>query len=146
MALLDKNLSPNNEKKEGKNMIFRNPTTVHPPLASYSHQVEVSDNAKWLVLSAQIGMDKDGHVPEDIYSQIELTFDNILLNLEAAGMKKENLAKLVFYFVGSHDVERRRNIVQKRLGEHQPCMTVIYVAGLAGPALKVEIEAWACCE
>ena len=125
-------------------MIFRNPTTVHSPLASYSHQAEVSGDAKWLVMSAQIGMDKHGGIPEDIYGQIEMAFDNILLNLEAAGMKKENLVKLVFYFVGSHDIERRRNIVKKRLGEHQPCMTVIYVTGLASPALKIEIDAWAC--
>ena len=125
-------------------MIFRNPTTVHSPLATYSHQAEVSGDAKWLVMSAQIGMDKSGRIPEDIYGQIEMAFDNILRNLEAAGMQKENLVKLVFYFVGSHDIERRRDIVKKRLGDHQPCMTVIYVTGLASPALKIEIDAWAC--
>ena len=51
-------------------MIFRNPETLHVPLASYSHQAEISPNAKWLILSAQIGMDKNGAVPEDVYSQI----------------------------------------------------------------------------
>ena len=127
-------------------MIFRNPAAIHKPLASYSHQAEVSGSAKWLVMSAQIGMDKNGFVPEDVYSQIETAFDNILLNLEAAEMEKKDIAKLVFYFVGSHDIERRRNIISKRLGEHQPCMTVIYVAGLASPALKVEIDVWACKE
>jgi enamine deaminase RidA (YjgF/YER057c/UK114 family) len=56
------------------------------------------------------------------------------------------LNKLVFYFVGSHDIEQRRNIISERLKGHQPCMTVIYAAGLASPALKVEVEAWACRE
>ena len=97
-------------------------------------------------MSAQIGMDKEGNIPEDVYSQIEIAFDNILLNLEAAGMDTKNITKLVFYFAGSHDVEHRRGIISKRLGGHQPCMTVLYVAGLASPALKVEIEAWACSE
>ena len=127
-------------------MIFRNPAAVHKPLASYSHQAEISGSAKWLVLSAQIGMDQEGRIPEDVYGQIELAFDNILRNLEAAGMDKKDLVKLAFYFVGPHDVEQRRSIVKHRLGEHQPCMTVLYVAGLAGPALKVEIDAWACRE
>ena len=125
-------------------MKFRNPETIHSPLASYSHQAEINGNAKWLVMSAQIGMDKNGHIPEDVYSQVEVAFDNIQLNLEAAGMSIENLAKLVFYFVGQHNTEQRRSIISKRLGEHRPCMTVIYVTGLATPALKVEIEAWAC--
>jgi len=127
-------------------MTFRNPTTIHDPLASYSHQAEVGSNAKWLITSAQIGMDKNGFVPEDVYDQLELAFDNILLNLEAAGMEKKDLVKLVFYFVGTHDIERRRHIIKNRLGDHKPCMTVIYVVGLAGPALKVEVEAWACKE
>lgn len=97
-------------------------------------------------MSAQIGMENKGFMPDDIDRQIEIALDNILLNLEAANMKKENLVKLVFYFVGSHDVEKRRNIINAKLGEHKPCMAVIYVAGLASPALKVEIDAWACSE
>ena len=127
-------------------MTFRNPEAIHKPLASYSHQAEVSEKAAWLVMSAQIGMDKNGFVPEDVYGQLEIAFDNIVLNLEAAGMQLNNLAKLVFYFVGSHDVGQQRNLISKRLGEHRPCMTVIYVAGLAGEALKVEVDAWACRE
>ena len=125
-------------------MTFRNPDTLHKPLAAYSHQAEVGSNAKWLVMSAQIGMSKDGFVPDDALEQIEIALDNIMLNLRAAGMESKHIAKLVFYFVGSHDVEKRRNLVSDKLDGHQPCMTVIYVAGLARPALKVEIDAWAC--
>ena len=127
-------------------MIFRNPETVHNPLASYSHQVEIAGNTRWLVMSAQIGMNKHGEVPEDIFSQIEFALDNIILNLEAAGMQKEDLIKLTFYFVGSHNIEKRRNLINEKLGKHQPCMTVLYVASLATASLKVEIEAWACRE
>lgn len=32
------------------------------------------------------------------------------------------------------------------LGDHLPCMTMIYVVALASPALKVEVDAWACQE
>ena len=127
-------------------MIFRNPSTIHSPLASYSHQAEVSEKARWLVISAQIGMEQNGVIPDDTLRQTEIALDNILLNLEAAKMDYKNLVKLVFYFAESHDVEQRRNLISEKLGEHQPCMTVLYVAGLATPALKVEVEAWACSE
>lgn len=48
-----------------------------------------------LLMSAQIGMDKEGYVPEDVFSQIEIAFDNIQFNLDAAGMDKTNIAKFV---------------------------------------------------
>jgi enamine deaminase RidA (YjgF/YER057c/UK114 family) len=127
-------------------MEFRDPATIHNPLGAYSHQAEVSGNAKWLVLSGQLGMDKSGYIPEDIIGQLEIALDNVLLNLEAAGMNKENLVKLVFYFVGSIDATQRRSLVSSKLGEHKPCITVLHISGLATEALKVEIDAWACSE
>ena len=127
-------------------MEFRNPATIHNPLGSYSHQAEVSANAKWLVMSGQLGMDKNGHLPEDILSQLEIALDNVLLNIEAGGMKKENLVKLVIYFVGSVDTEKRRSVIKTKLGDHKPCMTVMFISGLATEAIKVEIDAWACSE
>lgn len=125
-------------------MTFRNPDNIHSPLASYSHQAEVSGGARWLVMSAQVGMDKDGHIPEDVFAQTNIAFDNIMANLKAANMDIKNLVKLVFYFVGEHDIEQRRSLIKDRLEGHLPCTTVIFVAGLASPALKIEIEAWAC--
>ena len=97
-------------------------------------------------MSGQVGMNKKGFIPEDVLKQTELALGNILLNLAAAGMEKENLAKLVFYFVGEHNVEQRRSVFLEKLGEHMPCMTVLYIAGLASPSIKVEIDAWACSE
>jgi len=125
---------------------FRNPSDIHSPLASYIHQAEVNGNARWLVLSAQVGMTKDGHIPEDVFDQTNIAFDNIVANLKAADMDIKNLVKLVFYFVGEHDIEKRRAVIKGRLEGHLPCTTVIFAAGLASPALKVEIEAWACSE
>ena len=127
-------------------MVFKNPDTIHNPLGSYSHQAEVSCNAKWLVMSGQVGMDKNGNLPEDPIKQLEIALDNVFLNLEAAGMSKKNLVKLVFYFACSLETEQRRSVVKSKLDGYQPCSTVIYVAGLATNALKVEIDAWACSE
>ena len=127
-------------------MEFRNPATIHKPVGHYSHQVEVSGSAKWLILSGQVGMDKDGHVPGDAIGQLEIALDNVFANLEAAGMSKKNLVKLVYYFVGPVDTAQRRSVVASKLGDLQPCATVLYISGLASEAYKVEIDAWACSE
>ena len=122
---------------------FRNPQDVHPPAGFYSHQVEIRGNERMLVISGQVGMRKDGSVPEDPLEQISVAFENIIQNLNAANMEIKDIIKLTYFLVGEVDTEKRREMVQSILQDHQPCSTLLYVAGLASPAYKVEIEAWA---
>lgn len=122
---------------------FRNPQDVHEPLGSYSHQIEVKGNERLLVISGQVGMRQDGTVPEDPFEQIEVAFENIFRNLRAAGMDVKDLIKITYYLVGEIDTAKRREVVLSKLQGHQPCSTLLYVAGLASPVYKVEIEAWA---
>jgi enamine deaminase RidA (YjgF/YER057c/UK114 family) len=123
---------------------FQNPETVHAPVGVYTHQIEVTEPARWLVISGQVGMRPDGSLPDDPLEQYRLALDNIHKNLQAAGMKIEHLVKLTIYLAGEMDTARRRQISAEWLGNHRPCSTLIYVAGLAAPELKVEIDAWAC--
>jgi enamine deaminase RidA (YjgF/YER057c/UK114 family) len=116
---------------------------VYPPLAGYSHQIELERPDRLLVLSGQVGMALDGRIPGDPAEQLEIAMDNVLGNLDAAGMGIGHLVKLTFYFVEAVDADTRRSILAERLGGHAPCMTLIYVAGLASPAIKVEVDAWA---
>ena len=122
---------------------FRNPQDVHAPVGLYSHQVEIRGNERLLVISGQVGMRKDGTVPDDTLEQMEVAFENILHNLHAANMDVKDIIKLSYFVVGAVDTEKRRELVQSVLQGHQPCSTLLYVAGLASPAYKVEIEAWA---
>jgi enamine deaminase RidA (YjgF/YER057c/UK114 family) len=121
----------------------RNPATVHAPLAGYAHQIELRDEQRLLVMSGQVGMTPDGELPQDAAEQLAVALDNVMRNLEAAGMQLEDLVKLTFYYVDAIDPARRREVLEARLGEHTPCLTLIYVAGLATPAIKVELDAWA---
>lgn len=123
---------------------FSNPATLHTPLGAYTHQIEVPDPERWLVLSGQVGMLPDGTLPQDVEAQFEIALENILKNLEAASMGVVDLVKLTIYLVDPLDTARRRQILSALLGGHAPCMTLVYVAALASPALKVEIDAWAC--
>ncbi|MBC7875663.1 MAG: RidA family protein [Anaerolineales bacterium] len=121
---------------------FRNPQNMHQPIGAYMHQAEISTE-RMLIISGQVGMKKDGTVPEDPIEQLDLVFENILRNLEAADMEMKDLVKINYYLVGEWDIARRREIVASKLAGHKPCSTLVYVAALASPIYKVEVEAWA---
>ena len=122
---------------------FRNPETIHGPLGGYMHQVEISSSERMLIISGQVGMRLDGTVPEDPIEQLEIVFENILHNLQAAEMDLKDLVKINYYLVGEWDTAKRRELVASKLGEHKPCSTLVYVVALASPIYKVEVEAWA---
>ncbi len=122
---------------------FRNPQDIHEPLGSYSHQIEIKENERLLVISGQVGMREDGTVPDDPFQQIDLAFENIFRNLRAANMDVKDIIKLTYYLVGEIDTARRREVVLSKLQGHQPCSTLLYVVALASPMFRVEIDVWA---
>jgi len=124
---------------------FRNPETLHKPLGGYSHQVEIT-GGRMLLISGQVGIRPDGTIPEDPIEQLDIAFENIFRNLQAANMQVTDLVKLTTYLVGEWDTDKRRALVASKLASHQPAMTLMYAAALASPAIKVEIDAWASCE
>jgi enamine deaminase RidA (YjgF/YER057c/UK114 family) len=121
----------------------RNPLTVHAPLAAYAHQIELRGDERLLVLSGQVGITPDGELPEDAGQQLGVALDNVLRNLDEASMGVDHLVKLTFYYVERIEPARRAQILETRLRGRTPCMTLLYVAGLASPKLKVEVDAWA---
>jgi enamine deaminase RidA (YjgF/YER057c/UK114 family) len=82
-------------------------------------------------------------VPEDPLEQIDVAFENIFHNLRAADMDVTDLIKITYYLVGEIDTAKRRELIHSKLQGHKPCSTLLYVAGLASPLYKVEIDAWA---
>ena len=78
-----------------------------------------------------------------IRGQEGLALDNVRRNLVAAGLDTSDLVKLTFYIVGDVDADERRRVIASKLGNHRPCMTLLFISSLATPALKVEIDAWA---
>jgi enamine deaminase RidA (YjgF/YER057c/UK114 family) len=122
----------------------RNPETIHPPLGAYSHQIEVSGSPRWLVIAGQVGRTPDGVVPADPIEQVALALENVRRNLDAAGMAVGDLVKWNWYLVGEIDGAARRQVTAHWLDGHEPCSTLVYVARLAAPEYRVEVEAWAC--
>ena len=123
----------------------RNPDTIHAPIGRYVHQVEVGSPSRLLFISGQVGMRPDGSVPEDTVDQLEVALENVVRNLEAAGLEATDLVKAITYVVmGSPmDLAKRRAVLERLFGEHIATSTLVYVAGLASPEYKVEVDAWA---
>ena len=96
-----------------------------------------------LIFSGQVGMREDGTLPDDALAQIEVALENIIRNLQAANMDVKDLVKLTYYLVGEIDTTKRRELVAAKLQGYKPCSTLLYVARLATPDLRVEIDAWA---
>ena len=72
-----------------------------------------------------------------------MALDNLRCNLAAAGMEVGDVVKLTVYLVSAVDMARRRDALAAFFGAHCPCMTLLHVAALAAPALRVKIDAWA---
>jgi enamine deaminase RidA (YjgF/YER057c/UK114 family) len=121
----------------------RNPETVHTPLGRYVHQIEVTGESRLLFLSGQIGIALDGTVPTDPVEQLGLALENVVRNLEAAGLEATDLVKLTTYVVGEMDAAGRRAQLDRVLGTHLTTSTLVFVAALASPEYKVEVDAWA---
>jgi 2-iminobutanoate/2-iminopropanoate deaminase len=121
----------------------RDPESIHPPVGRYVHQIEVTGESRTLVLSGQVGMRPDGSVPDDAVEQFGVALENVLRNLEAAGFEPSDLVKLTTYVVGPMDPAGRRAQLDRLLGSHVTASTLVFVAALASPVYKVEVDAWA---
>ena len=123
----------------------RNPDAIHAPVGRYVHQIELDGPRKLLFISGQVGMRPDGSVPEDAVDQLGVALENVLRNVDAAGMDASDLVKITTYVVAGTQLDpaRRRAEMERLLGDHVPTSTLVYVAGRAAPEYKVEIDGWA---
>src|SRR5262245_48134385 len=74
-----------------------NPKTIAPPVAMYSHSVEVPPNARLLYTACQVGIRPDGSIPQGFEAQHDQIWQNTLAILKDAGMGPENIVRLNVY-------------------------------------------------
>lgn len=120
-----------------------NPSTVHKPIGSYSHGVEVPPNARWLYISGQVGIGPDGKCAPNFEQQAENAWKNIGNLLAAAGMGFADLVKVNTYLTRREDIQKSREVRTRHLGEVKPASTLVVISALAGPEYLIEIEAHA---
>jgi 2-iminobutanoate/2-iminopropanoate deaminase len=93
--------------------------------------------------AGQVGMASDGRVPEDAAEQFGLALDNVLRNLRGSRDGGQRPGEADPLPRGADRPRPSPGDLRQRLGTRTPCITLVYVAGLATPALKVEVHALA---
>jgi len=120
---------------------FFNPDSVLAPASNYSLGVTHGLGGQRLVISGQLGIDRDGNVPDGLEGQLDYAWRNVIAVLEAADMKIEHLVKVTAFCTLPNGVGAFRKSRDAALKGHAPATTYLQVAGLAGPEFVVEIEA-----
>ncbi len=108
------------------------------PISHYCHAIRAGDR---LWISGTVGVDADGNIPDDTVEQFRIAMDNIDQVLRAAGGRPEHIVKVTLYLTDVDDRQRINPIRQAYWGEHRPASTLVGVAALALPGLKIEIDA-----
>ncbi len=108
------------------------------PISHYCHGVRAGDR---LWISGMVGVTADGAIPEDTVEQFELALGYVDSVLRAAGGEPGNVVKVQVFLTDVADRTRINPVRQAYFGTHRPASTLIGVAALVAPELKVEIEA-----
>ena len=117
------------------------PRRIRPPLANYSHAIEVPPNARWLYVSGQLGIAPDGTVPDACAEQAEACFANFWRSLPRPGWASRDLVRLNTYLTDAGDRAAYMAVRDRLVAAPPPASTLLVVRALARPEFKIEIEA-----
>jgi 2-iminobutanoate/2-iminopropanoate deaminase len=117
------------------------PSSIHPPFAPYSPGVEVNSRSRFVFVSGQLGIDKDGVIPPDVAGQAGVVFDNIAAILGEAGMTLKDVIKLNAYVTGREHMRGYMDVRNALFEEPYPASTLMIVGGFTREEFLVEIEA-----
>ena len=106
----------------------------------FSQAVVAGDRVE---VAGQVGIAPDFSVPENVTEQARLAFTNLKNVLEAAGSSLQHVLHLTQYFTNIADVGAVDKVFADFFPENYPARTVIQVASLVLPNLKLEIQATA---
>ena len=118
-----------------------NPSSIHPPFANYAHGVEVPPGARVIFCSGQLGIGRDGAIPETVEAQAHLCFRAIIAILGEAGMTMADLVRINAYVSSAEYLGGYMKVRDEFVSSPPPASTLMIVQGFARPEFKVEIEA-----
>jgi len=118
---------------------FHNPTNV-TLAGKYSHGAEVPAGARLLYVSGQVGIDSKGKLQPTFEKQAVQAWKNIGQVLKAAGMGYKDIVKITSFITDGRYLLANRAARDQFITEPYPAATLLVVAGLADPAMLVEIE------
>ena len=122
-----------------------NPPGTEAIYESYKFSQAVVGNGR-VEVAGQVGLAPDLSIPDDVSEQARLAFTNLKNVLEASGSSCENVLHLTQYFTDIRDVAAVDKVFTEFFPRDYPARTVVQVASLVLPALKLEIQASATVE
>ena len=79
-------------------------------------------------------------LPEDVTSQTRNCFKTIEAALKEGGFTMADIVRATYYITDPKDADAVFAVCGEHLGEIRPAATIIAVAGLYKPEMKIEIE------
>ena len=120
----------------------RNAPKALVPTTGYSQASEAKGFTRMLAISGQVPMDAAGTVPESFEAQARLAWQNVVKQLEAAGMTLDNLLIHRTFLADRQYTTQNRAVRKELFGERTPACTVI-ICDLFDANWLIEIEATA---
>jgi len=117
------------------------PPDIAPPLARYSHGVELPAGARLVFCAGQLGIGPEGETPEDVGEQARLCFRAIARILAEAGMGMADLVRLNAYVTSPDHLQAYMRVRDEFVSSPPPASTLMIVTGFARPQFRIEIEA-----
>jgi reactive intermediate/imine deaminase len=120
-----------------------NPSTVAPPIGSYSHAVRIETaDVTWIYLSGQIANDLEGTLvgPGDMRAQTRQVFENLRAILAANDATFADVVKIGTYLTTLDDLAGMREVRSEYLTSEPPASTAVQVVALVVPDAMIEID------
>lgn len=118
------------------------PPAISPPLARYSHGVEVPPGMRLAVTSGQLALRADGSVPQGARAQADQCFAQIAAILAEAGMGPADVIHLRAFVTDRTHMAGYMAARDAWLAgvDRPPASTLVIVAGFTRPEFVVEVE------
>jgi reactive intermediate/imine deaminase len=113
---------------------------LNPPISHYTDAVRFGD---LLFISGVAPCDEKLNLVggDDVVAQARQVFVNMAKVLETAGAGFADVLKVTVYLTDVNDRARINPVRQEFFGAARPASTLIGVAALARPGMKIEVEA-----
>jgi len=142
--------TPINGNAQGDPMISTVETTIlnpdglyNPEPYGFSHVVISKGGSSIVHLAGQGGEDKEGNLSPEFANQVEQAYKNLLIALEAANAKPNQVAKLTTYVVNYDQSMLDVMIlhVRRTFGKALPAQSLVPVPRLALDGMLFEVDA-----
>lgn len=118
------------------------PASIAPPFARYSHGVILPPGVWLLATSGQLGLSRNGTVPEGAQAQADICFANLDALLAEAGGDRSHAVRLNAYVTDRAHMAGYMAARDAWLAEVAvlPASTLMIVSGFTRPEFVVEVE------